>query len=519
MAPAMNPSTAPRQLIIGLDAMEWDLVRKWAAAGKLPTFDRLMREGTQAALSTIADRLPDTAWNCLCSGLNPAHFARYFYVQHDPETGGMRSMPDDSSGPMNFWDYLSDAGRRVGLVDVPHISASERLNGFQISWGTHAAHGPRFSTPVSLLHEVDQLFGRHPVGECDSVSSEPGKKALRSRLLNGVRVHGELFRHCIAERDWDTLIAVFAEAHCAGHIYWHDMDPEHPRHDPENRHQIADTIEEVYRAIDREVGSMIEAAGPDVQVYAVSAHGMGPLYHASWNLPDMLDDWGYGRESNHAHRAEERRKGSINFWRILRMLVPGRLQYATFAALPRRLQHELVFRFYRGNRSWDQCRAFAVPNNDAIGAIRVNLKGRDRAGIVEPGAEYEQLCNDVCAALAQLKDPVSGRPVVKYTSRIQRELSGPYLDRLPDITVRWDASFPWSAVHSPRFGIVQLRDQDFRTGSHTAHGFLIATGDGIPRAATISGASIYDVAPTIMDGVGVPTPTGCEGRPLFATND
>ena len=515
MAPAMNAPKAPRQLIIGLDAMEWDLVRRWAGAGKLPTFRRLMEEGTQAELSTVADRLPDTSWGCLCSGLNPAHFARYFYVQEDPNTGSMRYLPDEKWGVRYFWDLLSDAGRQVGVLEIPHMGASERLNGFQISWGTHAAHGPRFSTPTSLLREVDKRFGRHPTGDCDSATSERERRALRSRLLDGVKMHGELFRHFITEREWEVLIAVFAAPHCAGHMYWQDMDPAHPQHDPDDRNQPAGAIEDVYRAIDLEVGAMIEAAGPGVRVYVVSPLGMGPLYHASWNLPDMLDYWGYGRESNKAQRSGMPRQASVNVWRILRMAVPGRLQYAIYAALPRRLQNELVFRFYRGNRSWNQCRAFAVPNNDVVGAIRINLKGRDRNGIVEPGTEYEQVCDDICAALAELKDPITGKPVTEYICRIQRELRGPHLDQLPDITVLWDASFPWSSVHSPRFGTLQLRNQDSRKGSHTPHGFLIATGDGIARGATIYGASIYDMVPTIMDTAGLRTPAPCEGHPLF----
>jgi hypothetical protein len=58
----MNASEAPRQLVIGLDSLEWDLVVKWAAAGKLPAFRRLMEDGTQAELSSVSDRLPDAAW-------------------------------------------------------------------------------------------------------------------------------------------------------------------------------------------------------------------------------------------------------------------------------------------------------------------------------------------------------------------------------------------------------------------------------------------------------------------------
>jgi hypothetical protein len=35
-------NASERQLIIGLDAMEWGLVVRWAREGKLPTFRRLI---------------------------------------------------------------------------------------------------------------------------------------------------------------------------------------------------------------------------------------------------------------------------------------------------------------------------------------------------------------------------------------------------------------------------------------------------------------------------------------------
>jgi predicted AlkP superfamily phosphohydrolase/phosphomutase len=513
----VNKRTARKQLLIGLDAMDWHLVRKWAAENKMPAFRRLMEQGTQAELSTVADTLPDTSWNCLCSGLNPAHLARYFYVQHDPETAGLRYMPDSSLGVNYFWDYLSAAGRRVGVVDVPHVDIAPSLNGFQVAaWGTHASHSTRSSTPPSMLPEIDARFRRHPVGECDAVTSAPeSKKDLRRRLLAGVHAHGDLFRHCITKQDWEVLIAVFSAPHCAGHFFWHYLDATHPLHDPQDRHGLADTIETVYRAIDREVGEMIEAAGPGVRVYAFAAHGMGPLYHASWNLPEILDYLGYGSGGREEIRPRKIHRADVNYWRLLRMMVPGKLQYAIKAVLPERLQHELMFRFYRGNRSWEKCRAFAVPNNDTVGAIRINLKGRDRNGLVEPGVEYDRICDDLSAALAELTDPISGRPVVKRIARLQRELHGPRLDRLPDLTVYWEQSFPWNALDSPRFGTVELRNQDARTGSHATHAFMLASGEGIPRGATISGASIFDLVPTILYGAGMRAPTTCEGRPLF----
>jgi predicted AlkP superfamily phosphohydrolase/phosphomutase len=61
-----------RQLVIGLDAMEWSLVRRWAHEGTLPTFWRLMAEAVRAELATTSAQLPDTVWACTYTGVNPA---------------------------------------------------------------------------------------------------------------------------------------------------------------------------------------------------------------------------------------------------------------------------------------------------------------------------------------------------------------------------------------------------------------------------------------------------------------
>ena len=492
--------------------MEWELVRKWAALGKMPNLKRLMREGTHAVLESATDRFPEPVWNYMCSGLNPAYFARYFDVQHDPDTGTLRYMTGDWPGAKYFWDHLSDAGRRVWVIDAPQVNSSPLLNGFQLHWGTHAQMTPHFSMPRELLGEAERRFGRHPVGKCDSMASGPSRLTLRGRLLDGIKAHGEMFRYYAAQKEWDALVAVFSEAHCAGHIFWHDMDASHPRHNVNDPHQIADAIEDVYRAIDREIATIVEAAGAGVRVYVVSAQGIGPLYHASWNLPAMLEHWGYGSKLDGAPHSAP----TMSLQRRLKQLVPRPLHSAINKALPRRMRQELLFSFYRDDRSWDRCRAFAVPNSPTVGAIRINLKGRDHNGIVEPGAEYEEICDGICAALAELTDPVCGKPLVRSISRVQRELRGPYLDRLPDITAQWDTSFPWTSVWSPRFGTMKPRGHDSRTGSHTRDGFVIATGDGIARGAAVSRASIYDFAPTILNCAGISVPAACEGRPLFA---
>ena len=183
----MGNNTA-RQLLIGLDAMEWNLVARWAAEGKLPTFQRLIKEGFHGELETTAAQLPDTVWASIYTGTNPGKFEKYFYVQYDPTTGDLKNVPDDAIHGVPFWEYLSESGHRVSIVDVPKFPLSRRINGLHITnWGAHATKTARASSPESLLYKIDGLFGQHPVGDCDAVDERPEAlyRAVSSSKCNG----------------------------------------------------------------------------------------------------------------------------------------------------------------------------------------------------------------------------------------------------------------------------------------------------------------------------------------------
>ena len=506
-----------RQLLVACDAMEWNLVHEWARAGYLPTFRHLIEQGSRAILSTTAAQLPDTVWGSICTGCNPAKFEKYFYVQYNPDTQGLRHVRDDAIRRPPFWDYLTKAGCKVCAVDVAKFPISSSINGCQVTnWGAHATKTERKSTPSSLMAQIDAKFGRHPVGDCDRLNLNPNAmRDLRQRILDGVRLHGKLFRWLMKEYEWDVFIAGISAPHCIGHHFWRWCDPTRPEHGDGDPDGLADSIRLVYQAIDREIGEMLEQAGPDTRCLVLAGHGMGPLRHASWNLTEMLELWGYG--PNPVTRVSQRdgaREARVNPWRLLKMKMPGTLQYAIKDRLPQRLQDELLFRWYRGGKDWSRYRAFAVPNNDTVGAIRIGVKGRDRYGLVEPGAEYDRICADIQRALLELTDPVSGRPVVRRVTLSRDEFRGEFLHQLPDITVLWEIAFAWNSLRSPRFGTLHIRQQDGRSGSHSDHGFLLMAGPGIPAGAVMSDCSVYDIAPTVLEHAGVPVPSDFDGRPI-----
>jgi predicted AlkP superfamily phosphohydrolase/phosphomutase len=490
-----------RQVLIGFDAMEWSLVRHWAAEGKLPAIKSLMERGLHAQLATTADCLPDTTWPALCCGVNPGKLGKYFYLQYEASSGRLRYTSDSEVRATPFWEHLARSGVRVGLADVPHMPFKPFPGGFRLSnWGSHDNVMSPVCQPDSLLDEVHKNIGPHPVGDCEKFNHGPAsQERLRRAIIDGIRTHGRLFRWLMRERAWDVFFGVFAAPHCVGHHFWHEPE----------------MIEKAYRAMDDELGQIAAQAGPDVRVMAFAGHGMGDLAHASWNLNEILDLLGFGKPGAKATERRHRR-AAVNGWRLLKMKAPAALQYRIKEALPKGLQDWLLYLWYSGGRDCGGRRAFAVPSNEAVGAIRIAVKGRDRYGMIEPGDEYNTLCQEIAAALGELTDPVTGRSVVDRVTLTREAYSGEFLELLPDICVRWDQSFLWDSVTSPRFGTLELTNQDARTGTHTNRGFLVAAGPGIPAGVEAAGLSTYDIAPTVLEAAGVAVPAILDGKPIPA---
>ena len=72
----------------------------------------------------------------------------------------------------------------------------------------------------------------------------------------------------------------------------------------------------------------------------------------------------------------------------------------------------------------------------SFGNIVVNVRGRERDGIVEPGAEYEQVRDEIAARLLELRSP-AGEPIVAAVHRREELFAGPQLEKIPDLIVEF----------------------------------------------------------------------------------
>jgi predicted AlkP superfamily phosphohydrolase/phosphomutase len=510
--------TKPKLLLLAIDSADPDLVSQWAAAGFLPNITKLMRRGVTIPVETPAGVLEGAIWPTMLTSTGAATHKMYAYKQIVPGSYDVEIAMTADRMQMPFWAYLSRGGKRVAVIDAPFAVPVKRLNGIQITnWGGHDLWShPRCSWPVTLIDELIQRFGDYPVPHCDDILVSSGDYAgLRLGLLEGVRKKTAMLRHCLAMEEWDFFFGVYSESHCAGHQFWHFMDPTHPRHVREAAASLHHCIRDVYSAIDTGIGELLASLGPATNVMLVFSHGMGPYYHASHLLEEIIERLGFN-DADAAGTAPivvEHNKFKQSVW-AGRRIIPQPLRDAIKEQIPRdwlkaiwRSTHAQP----RPTHPWSTKRVFQLPESNMTGLLRINLKGREPDGLVQPGQEYDLLCDRLTEALLAIENINSGRKAVQWVTRARELYQGPHLDALPDLFVEWDHSAPLTRLRSPRIGTVEGDPGSHRTGSHRQGGLWLCSGPSF-SSGKVEKSQTVDLAPTILDFFGVRAPRAYEGQ-------
>ena len=327
---------------------------------------------------------------------------------------------------------------------------------------------------------------------------------------------------------------------------WHGIDERHPLHSHPSSRAAADSIRDVYQAIDRLVGTLVSEF-EDAAILLFSMHGMGPNQSdvpGMVLLPELLHRYAFGR----AFFAQPETwslatngipiLGEEDDWHVstpeLRS-ISRRVRDQAAAFLPDYVKKSLkhMLRAHNenpraleedppseGRRSsldwmpaaryqplWPKMPAFALPSF-YDGRIRINLKGRERKGVVAL-EEYEFRCQEIRRILMECRDPFSGEYVVDYIEGPGEPNALELAASRADLNVNWKGS-PLCLEH-PKFG--RVGPVPFRrTGGHTGlYGMAYLKSD-ILRAGDYGIRSSFDVVPTLFDLLGERLPEKISGH-------
>jgi len=534
--PSAKPrSSRPKTLVIGWDAADAELVERWCAEGLLPNMARMKSQGTWARMETTASTVHVSAWPSIFTGTTPdKHGLYHAYVASPGQQGPVRPRPDRSPFPF-LWKLLSDQGKHCIIMDAFLTCPLQGFKGSQIvDWGSWSHFWQTTITPATLKRELEKAFGRYPAEDHSKVGMAPLSdfQGFHQRLLAGVAKKTEVVKWLMDKADWDLFLVVFAESHPSGHYFWQFHDPSYPTHPKEGAGALLHALREVYVALDRAIGEILQSLDETTTVFLVSGDGMGPNYSGSHILPDLLTRMKLfnGNSSNSSatnSNSDKKPAGANNpnqpktdLLSTVRNMIPERLRIAvTKTLLPRSIQEKLSLRWKTAGIAWNQTRAFLIENSNE-GYVRINLKGREPEGTVEPGKEYEDLCEEIYRTVKAMTNPLNGALAAGAVFKTDDIYHGPCRSHMPDIIIHWnDDAKITTELLSAKYGIARSKEPGcalppYYTGNHRPNAFMLSLGPDISQGAVCEGTSILDLAPTILNHFGLAPPDYMDGRVL-----
>ncbi|MBV9621669.1 MAG: hypothetical protein JO341_11690 [Gammaproteobacteria bacterium] len=536
MRPGRAP-VVPRVLAICLDGYEESVGRRLMAEGAMPALRDLAGASARFALDHGSALRTGLAGEHVATGLSPQAAGRWAAVRFDAATHTVRQ-EGTALAP-----FTAQLDARAVVFDPPYfeLARASATRGL-VGWGAHDPGVACTAQPAALLEEVRSRFGRYPAHRwiyATPWNSPAASQEMGERLAQGVRTRARLARWLFAERlpDWDLALLTVSEAHSALEGLWHGIDADHPLHRCASAAAAAGGIRAVYTAIDALIGEL-RGAFPDAITVVFSMHGMGPnrsdaasmlllpelLYRHAFGtalfqrqgVPSPLlqgqatlgegeswDGWVAAGFPHSAALPSNRDRGGP---RILSRII-GRLGLAPARTLRVPLDWMPAARY---QPFWPRMPAFALPSF-YDGRVRINLRGRERGGVIAPD-QYRTVREELVSLLEACRDPVSGESVVaevEYPAAMSAREVGP---TEADLVILWRGA-PMGMRH-PRYG--QIGPIPYRrTGGHTGGlGFALLQGERI-AAGEYGTRSAYDVVPTLFELLGRAPVPGLSGSSLL----
>lgn len=439
---------ARRVCCIGLDGTPHSLLQRMLADGTMPNMAALVGEGRLHRMTSVYPWVSSVAWTTLQSGVNPAKHGIYGFIDREPATMKTYIPLANRIKRPAVWDLLGQAGKQVIVLNVPVTYPASPVNGVLVAGFLAPKLNEKSVSPPAMLPTFERLGYR--IDTDPQIARQDRDRALED-IHDALDKRARTFLHLLDHQPWDFFLGVIMETDRLHHFFFEPMEQGHPAYAP--------AFFEVYRRIDEFLGQVRERLGANDVLMLMSDHGFCSI----------------------------RQEVFYNHW----LAEAGYLQYTETPA-----------------KTLEHLHPDSIAYSLDPGRIFVNLKGRERTGRIAPGAEYEQVRDELIATSEALTDPATGERMVQKAYRREELYTGPYLEQAADIILApVDGYDPKGAFYKET-----LTHKDaMMVGMHTYDDAFLYIG---ARGAADEPVNILDVAPTVLQLMGQPIPGDYDGHAL-----
>jgi predicted AlkP superfamily phosphohydrolase/phosphomutase len=451
-------------LVVGLDCAPGEIV--FGRGAELPVLRSLADRGICGNLRSSDPPITIPAWMVMATGMDPGRLGLYgFRHRKGYSYNEMWIANSRAVRKKKLWDYIGEQGGRSTLVSVPPSYPVYPVAGNMIScFITPPGPGKETTYPPSLKAEIEERFGPYIF---DVVFRTEDRDQILREIFAMTEKRFDVMDWLIAEKPWNLFMFVEIGVDRVHHAFWKYMDPAHHLYEPGSKYQSS--IIDYYKFLDQRIGRLLARAGDDTVVLVVSDHGA------------------------------KRMKGAfcINEW----LIEQGDLAVKERPAKPTSLDDLPI--------DWAKTKAWAWGGYYA--RVFLNVEGRELQGIIPP-EDYEKERDALAERLLAIRGP-NGEAWATRIIKPQEyyeELEGEY----PDLMVYFDDLY-WRSAGTLGYGTKYLAEND--TGPddavHAQDGIFILA-DPNQRTPVKRNADILDIAPTVLEIMGIPVPEGMKGKAI-----
>ena len=506
--------------VLGLDGATWDILKPLADAGDLPHIARLMQRGASGTLGSIFPPLSPVAWTGIMTGKNSGKHGVFEFLEyaHDPLHGKVNSSRAIKTDLV--WEIAGRHGKTTVAGGVPMSYPARKTPGFFLGDFLSPADAPDFSSDPAIMAELEKEIGTYRPWST-TVHDGGNEVAALKDLTDYLDHHLKAVRFLMKRCPWDLFMFDLMATDRIQHELWHVWEPTHREAKGRDLSAVRRGYVDFWKKLDDGIGAIEADLPPETTLLLISDHGFGPIeWYVNFNVwllergDIALQDSFYVRQKKWFYD-----RGATPEW-FYKLMVKFRLAEQRVGRFrgkqtgPLERMAEAAFLSKR-HIDWSKTKAYSQGN---FGQIFINKKGRQPQGCVE-AADVRPLLEDLKAGLMAIPHPETGEPLVEKILEPDDLYDGPHAHLAPDLTVvlrdwRYRTiglhDFTTNKLIAPSFG---------PTGDHRMEGILIASGPAVKPGARPEGATLLDIAPTVLQLLGVPVPADMDGRPLVELFD
>ncbi len=360
------------------------------------------------------------------------------------------------------WDLVSDTGGKVIVVGVPQTYPTRPVNGCLVSCFLTPDTKSDYTFPRELKQEIAGVVGDYMLDVPDFRTED--KDRLMADIYRMTEQRFALTRHLVTTKPWDFSMMVDMGADRIHHGFWKYFDKNHPKYVTPNPYESA--IKDYYIFLDARVRELREALPEDAVVIVISDHGAKPMIGGV----------------------------AINEW----LIEQGYLTLEQYPAKKTPIKNVAV--------DWPKTKVWG--EGGYYSRLFFNVKGREPQGTIEQ-ADYEDFRNKIIAEISAMRDDngaVLGNVCLK-PEQLYTEVRG----IAPDLFCYF-GNLSWRSVGTIGLGgyITYENDTGPDDANHSFYGYFCMSGTD--RRGRRDEVSIMNVAPTVLDILGIPIPSDIHGK-------